>query len=181
MSKDGKTSWKDNRSQGPPPAIGWKSHILRENSHHKNLSGAAGGHTGGHALLAGPSSGNTAACVATPRRTSKTRQTMASDWPRDRDVHSSSKASSNKKGSKSLPSSPVKRLQHTNNWPRTDPPDYSESSKYNNGPMKRATSFPNTRDDSLLHKKSDKKIRYHKGNMYIEIDDDVAVEKETVL
>ena len=169
--------------KGPPPAIGWKSEILKE----------AKKNNGASALLAGPNSGNTAACASsTPRRGSRghpQRPSLSKDWPCDKASQSAAAraalrgANANKKGSKSLPNSPIKRHLNANNWPRLDPPEYAEVAKYNNGPMKRAISFPNTRDDALLPqgKKGDRKTRYHKGNMYVEIEDDVAVEKETVL
>ena len=179
---DKKTIWKDTRVKGQPPAIGWKAEILPD-------TGARKGWGVGATAAAPGTSGSVPASLvglATPRRVvyKPPKGASAKDWPCAKDTPAASRAAKsnpNKKGSKSLPSSPLKKHMNPNQWPKVDPPGYAEASRYNNGPMKRATSFPNTQDELPLHKKGDKKTRYHKGNVYMEIDDDVAVEKETVL
>ena len=80
--------------------------------------------------------------------------------------------------SKSLPTSPMKRSHTTPDAAAVPPPDYPQCyPERADTSIPRTTSFPNSPGGHL----QDKKTRYHRGNVYVEVDDVSQVEKETVL
>ncbi len=168
--------WKDNRNKGPPPAIGWK--VGPGNP--PDAGGWGGDRVEPYPAVPAPS--YDAATHMQPVDMSERGRPIAipigEQTPPPHTRHHV-RAHSNKKGSKSLPSSPVKN-KTAGPW-RPDP--YEAPPRLYNAPMKRATSLHNTRstNNSPSHDKN-KKTRYHKGNVYVEVPDDGGpVEKETVL
>ena len=84
-----------------------------------------------------------------------------------------------KRASKSLPNSPLKK-SHTN------PSGLSLQQQERppaDSPLRRNTSFPDSSGSPLMgdRRPQDRKTRYHKGNMYVEVGGAAPVEKETVL
>ncbi len=195
--------WRDPRDQLglPPPAIGFKPEYLPgpapgSGEGFKNIPpsslGGGGGGGGGGGLSAPPHYypyGGENQIYPTPNKY----ETKASvlpygtpeSTPRYQKHYNTATPTSNTKGSKSLPNSPVKRP--TASWTQRDNLDPNTGKYANNFPqsMKRAQSIPEA-DPNLLEnsKKSaqDKKTKYHKGHVYQCVPDDPGrVEKETVL
>ena len=84
---------------------------------------------------------------------------------------------------KSLPNSPIKHRHHapsiSADIPNIPPPSYQELSRE---PPYRANGGVVKRPTSLERRHSDKRQRYHKGNVYQNVEtEDFQVEKETVL
>ena len=87
----------------------------------------------------------------------------------------------NKKGSKSLPNSPIKQ-KPVPQWRYDSPPYPLHSEKSDNASnMKRATSYSNTHSANASPVAGNsRRTRKHRGNVYTGVDDE-PLEKETVL
>ncbi len=162
-----------------PPAIGFKPEFLsppevEAQSSHNTYTGSQPGHS------SQPQYDNQVYPVL------NTHETKASVLPygTPENTRYQTQPLPNQRGSKSLPNSPVKKHLIGQRQESRDP-GHTGPLGYQDHGMEHTYSIPNNDSAAAIgldRKSSDKKTRYHKGNMYMEVADDPAqVEKETVL
>ena len=182
--------WKDPRDAllGPPPAIGFRPEYLpapeprgEPHSSHNGLKGtpAKGGLFGGPSSSPYPQGDNQIYPV--PNKYETKVSVLPYGTPESSRYQRHYTSAANKKGSKSLPNSPVKRPL-SSSWTRDPFDSGAKQSQPGNQSMKRAQSIPEADPSMVDRKTGDKKTKYHKGHMYQCVPDDPGrVEKETVL
>ena len=184
--------WKDPRDAplGPPPAIGFKPEYLpaheaggEPHSSYNGLKGTPG--KGGGGILGGPSSSpypqGDNQIYPVPNKYETKASVLPYGTPENSRYQRHYSSTQNKKGSKSLPNSPVKRPL-SSSWTRDPFDSGGRLNQPGNQSMKRAQSIPEADPSMMDRKTGDKKTKYHKGHMYQCVPDDPGrVEKETVL
>ena len=174
---------------GPPPAIGFKPEFLpapepgcEPHSSHNGLkrtptkTGVGG--AGRQSSFSHPQGDNQIYPV--PNKYETKASVLPYGTPENSRYRRHYTSPPNRKGSKSLPNSPVKRPL-SSSWTR-DSIDPGARLNPDNQSMKRAQSIPEAEPSMIDRKIGDKKTKYHRGHMYQCVPDDPGrVEKETVL
>ena len=183
IMSDRKGAWHDDHTRPSQPAIGWKKNTAAIKKTDMAPPASIGWSSEVMPPHAPPPLGQVDMDRATygndHRDTGHHGRRSPSPYRHETTRTSRHRPQGNKKGSRSLPSSPVKKQLTSPVWR----PERDDNTKVKDGPnMKRTISFPNTRSVSPADRRSaDKKTRYHKGAYYEEVDTMAVAEKETVL